>query len=164
APNSSTNEVFLWSADLGGQQRCRHDQAGYPIFDVMLKSEPAFVLLLGDLIYSDDRCPSPPNAPGADFVATRLDEYRAKHRYQHEDAALQRLLSAVPVSVMWDDHEVRNNFAGTVEPLMSAGRQALLEYWPIARTGEPTRLYRTIRRGANLQVFILDTRQYRHPN
>jgi len=164
APNASTNEVFLWSADIGGQQRCRRDQAGYPIFDVMLKSEPAFVLLLGDLIYSDDRCPSPPNAPGADFVATRLDEYRAKHRYQHEDAALQRLLSAVPVSVMWDDHEVRNNFAGPVEPLMPAGRQALFEFWPIARTGEPTRLYRTIRRGANLQVFILDTRQYRHPN
>lgn len=156
---------FLWSADLGGQARCRDERTGYAIFDRMRQAEPAFALLLGDLIYGDDRCPSPPNVPGSDFVAASLGEYRAKHRYQRGDLALQRFLAEVPVSAIWDDHEVRNNFAGPHEALMPAGRQALLEYWPIGTpSGEPHRLYRTIRRGADLELFILDTRQYRSKN
>jgi alkaline phosphatase D len=94
-----------------------------------------------------------------------LDEYRAKHRYQREDPSLRRFLAAVPVYPMWDDHEVRNNFSGLHEPLMPAGRQALLEYWPIRTPPqEPFRLYRTFKRGANLEIFMLDTRQYRSAN
>lgn len=157
--------TFLWSGDLGGTLHCRPERTGYHIFDAMQKQSPAFVLLLGDTIYGDHRCPSPPNVPGADFLAFTLDDFRLKHRYQRGDLFLQRLLSAVPVSVTWDDHEVRNNFSGPFDPLMPVGRQALLEYWPIATPPEdPTRLYRSLRWGANLEVFILDTRQYRSRN
>lgn len=157
--------TFLWGGDLGGQQRCRLEGSGYAIFDRMLGTRPFFAVLLGDLIYGDDRCPSPPNVPGGDFVASTLDDFRAKHRYQRGDQALQRFLSAVPVYAIWDDHEVRNNFSGLHEPLMPAGRQALLEYWPIGPPPEdPHRLYRTFRRGADLELFVLDTRQYRSRN
>ncbi len=156
---------FLWSGDLGGQKQCRDTDRGYPIFDQMLAVKPAFTLLLGDTIYGDDVCPSPPNAPGGDFVATTLGQFRAKHRYQREAPALQRFLASVPVYAIWDDHEVRNNFSGPREPLMPVGRQALLEYWPIGTPpGDPFRLYRQVRRGADVELFILDTRQYRSPN
>jgi len=156
---------FVWSGDMGGQKHCRDQVAGYPIFVRMRQADPAFAILLGDLIYADDRCPAPPNVPGGDFLATTLDEYRAKHRYQRGDPALQRFLSEVPVYAIWDDHEVRNNFAGAADPLMPVGRQALLDYWPIATPAEdPYRLYRKIRRGADLEIFILDTRQYRSKN
>jgi alkaline phosphatase D len=48
---------------------------------------------------------------------------------------------------------------------MPLGHQALLEYWPIAISPEaPARLYRSLRWGAALDVFILDTRQYRSRN
>ncbi len=48
---------------------------------------------------------------------------------------------------------------------MSLGRQALLEYWPIRTSvDDPTRLYRRVRYGADLEIFILDTRQYRSRN
>ncbi|MDE3244141.1 MAG: alkaline phosphatase D family protein [Nitrospirota bacterium] len=164
-PDRSAPVTFLWSGDLGGQQRCRGERTGYPIFDAMLRKSPAFVLLLGDTIYGDDRCPSPPNAPGADFFASTLDDYRVKHRYQRGDLFLQQLLASVPVSAVWDDHEVGNNFSGPYEPLMPVGRQALMEYWPIgAPPEEPTRLYRSLRYGADLELFILDTRQYRSRN
>jgi alkaline phosphatase D len=157
--------TFVWSGDLGGQQRCRRTPSGYAIFDEMLGREPHFMIFLGDTIYSDDRCPSPPNAPGSEFTASALDEYRMKHRYQREDAALQRFLAATPVYAIWDDHEVRNNFSGPIDPLMPAGRQALLEYWPITTPQEdPFRLYRKFRWGADAEVFILDTRQYRSSN
>ena len=61
---------------------------------------------------------------------------------------------------IWDDHEVKNDFAGPSEPLMPVGRQAFLDYWPIPPPpDEPTRLYRKVRWGKLLEVFILDTRQ-----
>jgi len=157
--------TFAWSGDLGGQGRCRRGAAGYPVFDVMRAQRLDFFLFLGDSIYGDDLCPSPPNEPGADFLAATLSEYRARHRYQRGAEALQRFLSSVPVYVIWDDHEVRNDFAGPFDSQMPAGRQALREYWPIrVELDDPYRFYRTVRAGADLEVFILDTRQYRSLN
>jgi len=164
-PGSAAAVTFVWGGDLGGQKRCRDEQTGYAIFERLLQVRPDFFLLLGDSIYADERCPSPPNAPGGDFIASTLDDYRAKHRYQRGDAALQRLLGQVPVYAMWDDHEVRNNFSGPHDPRMPDGRQAFLEYWPIATPFEdPHRMYRKFRWGKDLELFILDTRQYRDRN
>ncbi len=162
---SSASVTFAWSADLGGQGRCRQGTAGYPIFDVMRQQDLDFFLFLGDTIYSDNACPSPPNEPGADFVATTLDEYRARHRYQRGAASLRRLLEVVPVYVTWDDHEVRNDFSGPFEDRMPSGRRALRDYWPIEfPPDDPNRLYRSVRYGADVELFILDTRQYRSRN
>ncbi len=163
--NSHVPMTIAWSGDLGGQQRCRRGAAGYPIFDVMRTQQPDLFLFLGDTLYADGMCPSPPNEPGADFLATTLDEYRARHRYQRGAEALRRLLETTPVYAIWDDHEVRNNFAGPFETQMPAGRQALREYWPIRVASDDTqRLYRTVHAGADLELFILDTRQYRSSN
>ena len=60
---------------------------------------------------------------------------------------------------------MRNDFAGPSEPLMPVGRQAFLDYFPIVPPAEEAgRLYRRIRWGSVLEVFILDTRQYRSRN
>lgn len=163
--SESASATFLWSADLGGQNRCRDEQTGYPIFEAMRLQNPDFTILLGDLIYGDDTCSSPPNSPGSEFTASTLNQYRAKHRYQHGSSALQRFLASVPIWATWDDHDVRNNFSGRYDPQMPLGRQALLEYWPIRTPpDDPTRLYRQLRYGADLEIFILDTRQYRNRN
>lgn len=165
AAQRSAPVVFAWSGDLGGQQRCRQGAGGYPIFDVMRNQDLDFFLFLGDTIYSDDTCPSPPNEPGADFKASTLTEYRTRHRYQRGAESLRWFLETVPVYVIWDDHEVRNNFAGPFDDQMPAGRQALREYWPIASpVSDPNRMYRAVRYGADLELFILDTRQYRNRN
>ncbi len=169
APSHHEPVTLVWGGDLGGQERCRSlgDRSGksYRIFDRMRQVEPSFGILLGDLIYADGRCPTPPNLPGSDFVATTLNEFRTKHRYQRGDLALQRFLASVPVYVIWDDHEVRNDFSGLEDPLMPLGRRALLEYWPISTPPEdPHRLFRQVVYGADLELFVLDTRQYRSPN
>ncbi|MFZ3015154.1 MAG: alkaline phosphatase D family protein [Nitrospira sp.] len=162
---TSAAVTFAWSGDLGGQKRCRQGAGGYPIFDIIRRQHPDFFLFLGDTIYSDDICPSPPNELGADFKATTLQTYRARHRYQRGAEALRQFLETTPVYVVWDDHEVRNNFAGPFEEQMPDGRQALREYWPIASpVDDPHRLYRRVRYGADLELFILDTRQYRSRN
>jgi alkaline phosphatase D len=161
----STPVTFAWSGDLGGQGLCRRGAAGYPIFDIMRAQQPDFFLFLGDTVYGDNVCPSPPNEPGADFRATTLAEYRARHRDQRGAEALRRFLDSVPIYAIWDDHEVRNNFAGPFDSQMPAGRRALREYWPISVSpDDPHRLFRTVRAGADLELFILDTRQYRSRN
>jgi alkaline phosphatase D len=156
---------FVWSGDLGGRQLCRHVQDGYPIFRAMAALKPDFFLFVGDTIYADARCGGPDRVPGYDFVATTLPEFRDKHRYNRADPAVQELFRATSVYAIWDDHEVKNDFSGPAEPLMPIGRRAFLEYWPIDPPAEdPTRLYRKVRWGKLLEVFILDTRQYRSPN
>jgi alkaline phosphatase D len=131
-----------------------------------MREQPiAFFLFMGDTIYGDESCPSPPNEPGSDFTATTLDEYHRKHRYQRGSLPLRRFLQSVPLYVVWDDHEVRNNFAGPFDPQMPIGRRALFDYWPIRpQADDPHRLYRLVRYGADLDLFILDTRQYRSRN
>src|SRR5262245_7954874 len=157
--------TFAWSGDLGGQGHCRRGAAGYPIFDVLRAQQLDFFLFLGDTVYADDVCPVPPNEPGAEFRATTLAEYRARHRDQRGAEAIRRFLETTPVYVIWDDHEVQNDFSGPFESRMPVGRQALREYWPIrAAPDDPPRLYRSLSAGSDLDVFILDTRQYRSRN
>jgi alkaline phosphatase D len=124
-----------------------------------------FFLFAGDTIYADVPCDKPGVVPGGNFRAATLAEYRAKHRYNREDPAFQDFLRRTPVYANWDDHEVRNDFSGLTDPLMPVGRQAFLEYYPVA-TGadDPHRIYRSVRWGARLEIFILDTRQYRSDN
>jgi alkaline phosphatase D len=165
APDRPARVAFVWSGDLGGGGYCRPQEGGYRIFEPMLRRRPDFFLFVGDLVYTDVACDKPGVVRGAAFRATTLTQFRARHRYQHEDERLQALLAGTSVYAIWDDHEVRNDFSGPFEPLMPVGRRALLDYWPIAPPpAEPTRLYRSFRWGSLLEIFILDTRQYRSRN
>jgi alkaline phosphatase D len=164
-PTEPARVSFLWSGDLGGGGFCRLLDGGYRIFRAMARHPADFFLFAGDTVYADVPCNRPGVVPGANFVATTLAEFRARHRYNREDAAVQDFLRRTPVFANWDDHEVKNDFSGPTEPLMPVGRQAFLEYWPVAAGGDdPHRMYRSVRWGRLLELFILDTRQYRSPN
>jgi alkaline phosphatase D len=155
----------LWSGDLGGAGYCRDVEDGYPIFDAMARRQADFFLFVGDTIYADHLCGARPHADGAGFIAETLPGFHAKHRYNRSDAAVQRFMRATPVYAIWDDHEVRNNFAGPDDPLMPLGRQAFTDYWGVQGPPEdPARLYRRVRWGRHMDVFILDVRQYRSNN
>ncbi|MBI4255213.1 MAG: alkaline phosphatase D family protein, partial [Candidatus Rokubacteria bacterium] len=148
APDQPARVVFLWSGDLGGDGRCRLADGGYRIFRAMTAHRPDFFLFVGDTIYADFKCNRPGVLPGADFVATTLNGFRARHRYNREDPAVQDFFRTTSVYAIWDDHEVRNDFSGPTEPLMVTGRRAFLEYWPVSPPDEePTRLYRKFRWG-----------------
>ncbi len=164
-PDDAVPVTFLWSGDLGGGGFCRRTDTGYRIFRAMAERRPAFFLFVGDTVYADHVCRGPGIVPGGDFIALTLEQFRAKHAYNRADPALRDFLAGTAVYAIWDDHEVRNDFAGPSEPLMPLGRRAFLEFWPILPPAEdPTRLYRAFRWGRLLEVFILDTRQYRSPN
>jgi alkaline phosphatase D len=156
---------FLWSGDLGSQLHCRHVSDGYPIFRPLARFGGDFFLFVGDTIYADHVCQGTDRVPGYGFIAESIQDYWAKHRYNRSDPGVQEFFRRLSVYAIWDDHEVKNDFSGVSEPLMPIGRQAFLDYFPILPPPEePGRLYRRFRWGGLLELFILDTRQYRRPN
>jgi alkaline phosphatase D len=161
-PGATAPVTLLWSGDLGGGGRCRVAGAGYPIFRAMAARRPDLFVFAGDTVYADQPCPAPPAPPGADFEARDLAGFRARHRHQREDPGLAAFLRSTSVVAIWDDHEVRSDFAGPTERLMPAARRAFIEYWPVEPPAEePGRLYRALRWGRLAELLVLDTRQYR---
>ena len=165
APDADRPVRLQWSGDLGGAGYCRDAEDGYRIFRAMIRRAPDLFLFVGDTIYADHPCGSTPHVRMPISVADSLDGFRAKHRYNRADPALQAFFRTTSVYPIWDDHEVRNNFVGPDEPLMPSGRRAFQDYFPVVGPPEePARLYRAIRWGRHVEIFILDTRQYRSAN
>lgn len=143
--------LFTWGADVGQGLK---NPPPFPAFSSMLAQDPDFFIFNGDTIYADST-----TAVGG--AATTLPQYWAKYKENRADVHFQALTSRVPLIVNWDDHEVANDFRGPEEPLMPIGRQAFHEYWPLS-VG-PERIYRSLRWGREVEVFVLDGRQYSDP-
>jgi len=155
---------FVWSGSLGSNGHCRKPGVGYPIFGALAQVPADFFVFVGDTIYADQMCGGGARQAGYDFVARRLADFWSKHRYNREDPTVQAFFRRTSVYAIWDDREVKGSFAGPSEPLMDPGRRAFIDYFPIQPPrDEPGRLYRKFRWGALLELFILDTRQYRSP-
>jgi alkaline phosphatase D len=102
-----------------------------------------------------------------------LANYRQRHAQYKADADLQAAHAAAPWAVVWDDHEVDNNWADEVpenaQPNFAARRaaafQAYYENMPLRRSSVPSgidmQLYRRLRWGRLATFHMLDTRQYR---
>ena len=151
---------LLWSGDLGARGHCGARR--YGVFDTMATRRPDLFLFVGDTVYADHPCAA---LPGAEAAADTFEGFRARYRHNLSDPAVQAFLRGTSVTAIWDDHEVRGNFAGPRQPLMPVGRAAFLASWPVATSPtHPTRLYRSRRWGALLEIFVLDTRQYRSSN
>lgn len=155
---------------------CQHWEYGYyTAYEHMAKEELDLVVHLGDYIYE--------GAVGKKAVRQHLgrkceslDDYRNRLAQYHTDAHLQATHRLFPWVVTWDDHEVENNYAGSisenpgVEPARFLERrarayQAYYEHMPLRRAQMPqgphAELYRRIDFGRLAQFAVLDTRQYR---
>lgn len=180
-PDVAAPVGFAFGGDLGGQNACRDRKEGYPVFHAILAQEPDFFAAVGDMIYADGNCRSVgrygnEQIPRSTGRAVDLNTFWSHWRYNRADDAFRALLAEVPYEAIWDDHEVLNDFGpGADQPwwgsgtlrisLLPIGLQAFLDYNPIAEHPDrPGRLYRTLRWGRHLELFVLDTRQYRDPS
>lgn len=147
APVVDRDFAFVFSGDTHARHR------PFRLFDLMAEKKPDFFIHLGDAVYAD--------SPRSRFRAA-LDYYRTKHREIRSDTHLQQFLAVVPTFVIWDDHEVENDFIGS-NPAIPLGRQAFREYWPIRneKGDDATILYRRFKWAPACEFFVLDTRQYR---
>jgi len=154
APGPSEEAVvrFGWSGDANAFFR------PFGILDFLRLQDLDGWFFIGDTIYGDDD-----RADGVKAVS--LDEYFAKHRFSRADASLRNLMAAAGTYAQWDDHEVLNDFSGTVAAFadrMAAGNLAFRRYYPIREDqADPARLYRSFRWGTAAEFFLIDARQYR---
>jgi alkaline phosphatase D len=128
--------------------------APFSILDRLRAQQPDFSLLLGDLIYADHPAPIP----------AAVEAYQAKYRANWSDPSFQQLTREVPSFMMWDDHEIENDYdAGRTGRYLPA-RAALEDY--VARLSPAPRrsgqLYYSFQ-AADVDFFVLDTRSSRSP-
>ena len=180
---------FAWGGDVAGQgYGIDPSRGGMRIFESIRSTQPDFFLHSGDHIYADNPILAEVKlddgtlwknlvTEGTSKVAETLAEFRDRYRYNRLDEAVRRFHAEVPVLAQWDDHEVLNNWypgeilddprysVKSVDLLVARARQAFFEHSASrVNTAHPTRVYRQVRQGGQLEVFLLDERTYRGPN
>ena len=128
-----------------------HIEMPFPIFDVISGDNPSFLLHVGDSIYAD-------HAP----VATQQAEFEARYRLNFDESRWRALMRQLPSFMIWDDHEIENNWSDGQTGLYLEARPAFDEYVaahnPAPRI--PGELYYDFSVG-EADFFVLDTRSFR---
>lgn len=185
---------FLFGGDqCGAGWGINPDWGGLRLFETMQRTNPDFLVHLGDRIYAD----RPLNrsvileddtrwtnlvTPAKEKVAESVDEYRGNYSYNFLDAHYRSFSANVSMMATWDDHEVTNNWwpgrqlrrrlmqrkgysVSSVDLLAKHSRQAFFDFTPMRRsTADPNRIYRKISYPPLVDIFLLDSRSYRSPN
>jgi alkaline phosphatase D len=190
APLAGRPVRIAWSADVCGQGwGIDTARGGMRLFKTMGEAEPDLFVHVGDTIYADgplrEEVPLEDGTvwrnlvtPAKAKVAETLEEFRGNHLYNRLDEHYRRFAAQVGQVVMWDDHEVRDNWyhdqvlpeqspytEKNVAVLAKRARRAFLENYPIAmRRAADAQIYRAIPFGPSIEIFALDMRSYRSAN
>lgn len=165
---------------------CSQYEHGYfTAYTRLAEDQPDLVLHLGDYLYEYKKDSyvigggNPRDHQGPETVT--LEGYRQRHAQYKSDADLQAAHAIAPWLVVWDDHEVDNNWADEVPENSDAGQQndtterfrqrraaafqAYYENMPLRASSVPAgydmKIYRTIQWGQLANFHMMDTRQYR---
>jgi alkaline phosphatase D len=159
----------------------RYHSGAFAAYAHMLNDNPDLVLFLGDYIYEMGATTSEARGTWA-YAARTLTDYRSLYELAKSDRHLQAMHAACPWLVIWDDHEVLNDYAGgpiragetgRTARHMSWGYQAWYEHMPVStkaltagvtglvERGAETRIYSAVSWGNLARFYLLDMRQYR---
>ena len=159
-----------------GLVNCQHYEQGYyTAYRHMLADDLDLIVHVGDYIYESNSVKKVRNHNMP--VAFTLDDYRARHALYRTDRDLANAHAATPWLLIWDDHDVANDYANDVsedddDPQLflarrAAAYQAYYEHMPLPRWAVPSgpamRLYATRCFGDLASIVLLDQRQYRSP-
>ena len=169
-PNAEVSSLRLALAS------CQHyEQGQYVAHDEIARQSLDLVLFVGDYIYESSNPQYAVRSHGSDEPKT-LAQYRARYELYKRDPALQAAHAAHPWVLMWDDHEVVNDYANDQDrqytPVAeflqrrAAAYQAYFEHQPLwlgPQAQRPTelRLYDQLAWGKLAELWTLDCRQYR---
>lgn len=133
------------------------------------------VLFLGDYIYEYAAAPFGVRTHGQG-AANTLEGYRARYALYKSDPLLQAAHAACPWIVIWDDHEVDNDYAGLqgqgLDPGFPARRAAAYRAWwehmPVPAALRPSpqgaaTIHGRLDWGRLARLQWADGRQYRDP-
>lgn len=154
---------------------CQHYEHGFfAAYRDMAEQELDLVLHVGDYIYESSWGKGKVRDHHGSEPYT-LADYRNRYAQYRTDAQLQAAHAACPWLVLWDDHEVDNDYANDrsqdldpVEAFLArraAAYQAYFEHMPLPPQtwagSHSMRIYGTHAHGELARLQLLDMRQYR---
>ena len=159
-----------------GVAGCQDYQSGYfTAYRHLAAEDLEFVYHYGDYIYEYGPDNPAVRQHTGDLLMS-LGDYRRRYAQYKSDSDLQAAHAAHPFFMTFDDHEIRNNWAGdfddddhVTQKVFRRRRQAAFQAWyehmPVRRrqfpVGSAIQLYRGARFGNLARLDFLDTRQFR---
>ena len=151
----------------------RWDTGHYAAWRHLAAEQLDLVMFLGDYIYEYPSLPGAlRHAEGMGFVST-LAQYRARYATHKSDPALQAAHACAPWLLVWDDHEVDNDYANlrgqslqaNFREQRAAAYRAYWEHMPFPKALRPVgpdmRITGRLDWGRLARIHLLDDRQYR---
>jgi alkaline phosphatase D len=154
-----------------------YEQGYYAAYGDIAQQDLDFVLHVGDYIYesaADTAVPEERRHNGGELEV--LEDYRNRYALYKLDPQLQDAHAAFPFLMVWDDHEVDNNYAGDYAEDDEAPKafldrrghayQAYREHQPLPPRqrligDSHFNLYRRAEYGRLARFQLMDTRQFR---
>ena len=179
-PDASVGRLRL------GYASCQRWEHGYfSAYRHMREENLDAVMFLGDYIYEYPNSENAVRVPSGGWVLT-LNDYRQRYALHKSEVDLQAMHAACPWLMIWDDHEVQNDYAGRlhgdsgppVENFVArraAAYQAYYEHMPLRSSvltkatagllnlalGTEMRIYSRVQFGRLASLYLLDARQYK---
>lgn len=159
----------------------RYEDGYFTAYRHLARENFDFVFHYGDYIYERSAAHARQHRkvltremPGDPGECLTLEDYRNRYSIYQLDPDLQAAQASTPFVMSFDDHEVRDNWAGSKvgnlsRPQAMARRAAAFQAWyehlPLRRAqmprGPDIQAYRRFSAGSLLGIDVLDTRQYR---
>ena len=155
---------------------CQDFTNGYfAAYHDMVRQDPKLVIHTGDYIYESIYKEGVRHIPVS--VAMTLEDYRLLHACYKLDPHLQDAHAAAPWLLIWDDHEVENDWGGSYSESITdpekflrrktAAIKAYCEHLPLRlstrRKSDGVRIHQRTLIGDLIELNLLDCRQYRDP-
>ncbi len=151
---------------------CQDYIAGfYTVYQNLINEDLDFCVHLGDFIYEGITSSKLFHPARIDIIgeAFLLEQYRAKYRLYLSDPMLREARRLFPFIHVWDDHEVKDDYAGTDLLILDRarqGHQAYAEYLPIdlkdrLSNNLSPQMTRSLRFGSQVDIIAMDLRANR---
>ncbi|MGE0882871.1 MAG: alkaline phosphatase [Blastocatellales bacterium] len=154
---------------------CQHYETGYyTAYKHMAEEDLDLIIHLGDYIYEYGPIEGRVRRHNSAEIKT-LEMYRNRYALYKLDPLLKQAHANFPWAVVWDDHEVDNNYAGLIAEdnapkdefakRQAQAYQVYYEHMPLRRSvlkrDKRVEIYRQLNFGNLASFSMLDTRQYR---
>jgi alkaline phosphatase D len=172
APTTAADSTATLNFAIASCQRW--DAGHFAAWRHMAQEDLDLIMFLGDYIYEYSSRPDAIRRHEG-TVANTLDSYRARYATYKSDPALQAAHASAPWLLVWDDHEVDNDYANlqsqtleaNFERRRAAAYQAYWEHMPFPKSARPKgadmRITGRLDWGSLARIHLLDDRQYRDP-
>lgn len=156
APAPTAADRVVFTVVTGQMWNTRDSQKGQKIYPSMSRLDPSFFVHTGDIVYYDTEDP----------WVTHIDLARFKWNRSYSQPYLRDFHDHVPSYFIKDDHDSWQNDDW---PTMSENRMGLFDWDQgkdvfLEQVPMGDRTYRTIRWGRDLQVWLMEGRDFRSPN